>query len=106
MNLLLVISVDPWTRSVASVHKYVAAGRALGHEVAVYGPAHAELPGVPFTTELGRVDLALAIVQVRRTFPQPYMARLLDGIHATERGGITAPPPFKTRSGWAPTSTN
>ena len=39
MKLLLVTWVDPWTRSVSTVHKYVAAGRALGHEVAVYGPA-------------------------------------------------------------------
>jgi hypothetical protein len=86
MKLLLVISVDPWTRSVSTVHKYVAAGRALGHEVAVYGPAHPELPGVPFTTDLGGVDLALFVIQVPSDFPDmPYLARLLDGIPRQRR---------------------
>ncbi len=86
MRLLLVISVDPWTRSVATVHKYVAAGQALGHEVAVYGPAHPELPGVPFTTDLGGVDLALFAIQVPSDFPDmPYLAWLLDGIPRERR---------------------
>jgi hypothetical protein len=86
MKLLLVLSVDPWTRSVSTVHKYVAAGRALGHEVAVYGPANAELPGVPFTTDLGGVDLVLFAIQVPSDFPDmPYLARLLDGIPRERR---------------------
>lgn len=86
MKLLLVTSVDPWTRSVATVHKYVAAGRALGHDVAVYGEPHPELPALPFTTELNGVDLALFIVQVPADFPDmPYLARLLDGIPRERR---------------------
>jgi hypothetical protein len=89
MKLLLVISVDPWTRSVSTVHKYVAAAQSLGHEVAVYGPAHAELPGVPFTTELDRVDLALFVVQVPADFPDmPYLARLIDGIPRERRAVV------------------
>jgi hypothetical protein len=86
MKLLLVISVDPWTRSVSTVHKYVAAGRALGHEVAVYGAPHPELPVLPFTTDLSGVDLALFVVQVPTDFPDmPYLARLLDGIPRERR---------------------
>ena len=89
MKLLLVISVDPWTRSVSTVHKYAAAARSLGHEVAVYGPAHAELPGLPFTTELEGVDLALFVVQVPADFPDmPYLARLLDGIPRERRAVV------------------
>ena len=86
MKLLLVLSVDPWTRSVATVHKYVAAARSLGHEAAVYGPAHAELPDVPFTTELDGVDLALFVIQIPSDFPDmPYLARLMDGIPRERR---------------------
>ena len=86
MKLLLVGSVDPWVRSVATVHRYVAAGRALGHEVAVYGPPHAELPGLPFTGDLDGIDLALFVVQVPSDFPDmPFIARLLDGIPREKR---------------------
>jgi hypothetical protein len=86
MKLLLVTSVDPWTRSVSTVHKYVAAGRALGHDVAVYGNPHAELPTLPFTTDLDGVDLALFVVQVLSDFPDmPYLARLLDGVPRKRR---------------------
>lgn len=86
MKLLLVTSVDPWTRSVSTVHKYVAAGRALGHEVAVYGNPHAELPTLPFTTDLDGVDLALFVIQVLSDFPDmPYLARVLDGVPRQRR---------------------
>ena len=37
MKVLLATGVDPWVRSVSTVHKWIKAGRALGHEVAVYG---------------------------------------------------------------------
>jgi hypothetical protein len=86
MKLLLVTWVDPWVRSVSTVHKYVAAGKTLGHEVAVYGEPHPELPSLPFTTDLGGVDLALFVVQVPSDFPDmPYLARLLDGVPRERR---------------------
>ena len=86
MRLLLVTSVDPWVRSVATVHKFVAAGRALGHDIAVYGEPHPGLPTLPFTTDLDGVDLALFVVQVPSDFPDmPYLARLLDGIPRERR---------------------
>jgi hypothetical protein len=86
MKLLLVTGVDPWVRSVSTVHKYVAAGRALGHEVAVYGAPHPELTSLPFTTSLSGVDLALFLIQVPSDFPDmPYLARLLDGIPRERR---------------------
>jgi hypothetical protein len=86
MKLLIVNAVDPWTRSASTVHKYAAAGRTLGHEVAVYGPAHPDLPGLPFTTDLEGVDLALFVIQVPSDFPDmPYLARLLDTIPRERR---------------------
>jgi hypothetical protein len=86
MKLLLVTSCDPWTRSVSTVHHYVAAGRALGHEVALYGPPNPDLPALPYTTDLEGVDLALFVVQVPGDFPQmPHLARLIDTIPREKR---------------------
>lgn len=86
MKVLLVNSVDAWTRSVATVHRFVAAGRALGHDVAVYGETNWDLPDLPFTTDIGGVDLALFIVQVSWDLPDmPYLARLLDGVPREKR---------------------
>jgi hypothetical protein len=86
MKLLLVSSVDPWTRSVATVHQYVAAGKRLGHQVVVYGEPNSQLPSLPFTTDLDGVDLALFIVQVTWDFPDmPHLARVLDKIPRERR---------------------
>ena len=86
MKLLLVTSVDPWTRSVSTIHKYVAAGRELGHEVVIFGEPQPELPDLPFTTDLTDVDLALFVLQVPSDFPDmPHLARLLDGIPRERR---------------------
>ncbi|ODT25028.1 MAG: hypothetical protein ABS54_09065 [Hyphomicrobium sp. SCN 65-11] len=89
MKLLLVTSCDPWTRSVSTIHHYVAAGRALGHDVALYGPPNADLPGLPTTTDLGGVDLALFVIQVPGDFPQmPHLARLIDTIPREKRAVV------------------
>lgn len=86
MKLLLVTTVDAWTRSVSTVHRWVAAGRALGHEIAVYGTANPDLPALPYTTDLSGVDAALFVVQVPSDFPEmPYLARVLDGIPREKR---------------------
>jgi hypothetical protein len=80
MNILLVTYVDPWVRSVSTVHKWAAAGRALGHDVIVYGDPNPELPSLKFTTDLRGVDAALFVIQVVSDFPEmPRLARLLDG---------------------------
>jgi hypothetical protein len=86
MKLLLVLSCDPWTRSVSTVHHYVAAGRALGHDVAVFGPANPELPDLPYTTDVAGIDLALFVSQVPGDFPDmPHLARLLDTVPREKR---------------------
>ncbi len=86
MKLLFVLSVDPWTRSTATIEHYVAAGRAAGHEVAVYGAPNPELPRIGFTTNLSSVDLAVFAVQVVADIPDmPGLARLIDHIPKQRR---------------------
>jgi hypothetical protein len=86
MKVLLVTTVDPWTRSVSTVHQWVRAGRASGHEVALYGGPNPDLPLLPYTTDLSGADVALFVVQVPSDFPDmPYLARVLDGIPREKR---------------------
>ena len=86
MKLLLVTACDPWTRSASTVRHYVEAGRALGHDVAVFGPTNPEMPELAFTTDRAGVDLAAFIVQVPSDFPDmPLLARLLDTIPREKR---------------------
>jgi hypothetical protein len=86
MKLLIVGTVDPWTRSVASIQEYAKAAGKLGHEVAVYGPPNPDLAGVPFTTDLVGIDVALFVLQVTWDLPEmPDLARLLDAIPPERR---------------------
>ncbi len=86
MKLLIVTSVDPWTRSVSSVEKFIRAGEALGHEISIYGEAHEELPSLPFSSEFSDVDLAFFIIQVPTDIPDmPGLAKLLDGVPPEKR---------------------
>lgn len=86
MKILIVNGLDPHARSVAAVHGYVAAGKALGHEVNVFGDPNPELPSLPFTTDVRGVDLALFAVEVAWDFPDmPHLAWLLDRIPRERR---------------------
>lgn len=86
MKVLIVGSVDPWVRSVSTVQHYVAAGRAAGHQVAVYGEPNKELPNIAFTTDLSGVDLAVFVMQLPNDLPDmPYLARLMDGVPRERR---------------------
>ncbi len=89
MKLLLVIGCDPWTRSVSTVHHYVAAGRALGHDVVLFGEPNPELPDLPYTTDITGVDLALFVIQVPNDLPgMPHLARLLDTLPREKRAVV------------------
>ena len=89
MRILLVTSVDAWTRSVSTLHKWIAAGQSLGHDIAVYGETDSDLPKLRFTTDLANVDLALFVVQVPSDFPDmPYLARVLDGVPKERRAVV------------------
>ncbi len=90
MKLLFVLSVDPWTRCAATIERYVAAGRAAGHEVAVFGDPNPELPGIAFTTDITGVDLAVFVVQIVEDIPQmPALARLIDRIPRERDGSLS-----------------
>ena len=86
MKILLATWVDPWTRNVATIHKWVETGRKLGQDVSVFGPPNPELPNLPFTTDLQGVDIALLVAQLPPDFPDmPYLARFLDGVPRQRR---------------------
>ena len=86
MRILLVGAVDPWTRSVATIHKYVEWGRILGHDVSVYGYSNPELPLLSFTTDVDGVDIAIFLVQVPSDFPaMPGLARIMDQLPREKR---------------------
>jgi len=86
MKILFVLSVDAWTRCTATIERYVAAGRAAGHEVAVFGEPNPELPTIAYTTDITDVDLAVFVVQIVQDIPQmPGLARLIDHIPRQRR---------------------
>ncbi|MFZ1104540.1 MAG: hypothetical protein WAN86_17105 [Hyphomicrobiaceae bacterium] len=86
MKILLVTSVNPWTRSVSTIQKWAQTGRRLGHEVAVYGDPIPQLPSLPCTRDLNGVDIALLVLQVAWDLPEmPGLAHLLDGIPREKR---------------------
>jgi hypothetical protein len=79
MNLLLVSKLDRFARAVTPITKYVEAGRALGHEVAVFGERTSEFPSVPYSLDVKKFDYAIFVVYLPSDFPDlPYLARLLD----------------------------
>ncbi len=89
MKLLIVTAVDAWTRSVSTLHHFVAAGRRQGHDVAVYGAPDPQLPGLSFSTDLNDLDLALFVVQIPSDFPDmPDLARILDTIPRERRAVV------------------
>ena len=86
MKLLIVTDANAWVRSIASVHHWSETGKALGHDVLVYGEPNPELPALRFTRDLSGIDLALILLQVPSDFPDmPHLARLLDGIPPERR---------------------
>jgi hypothetical protein len=86
MKIVLVTAVDAWTRSVSTIHKWVGAGRVLGHDISIYGEPVSDLPNLKFTTDLKGTDLALFVVQISADFPDmPELARVLDGVPREKR---------------------
>jgi hypothetical protein len=86
MKLLVVSKLDNSARAVSPILKYVQAGQALGHEVAVFGEQSAEYPSVPFSLDVQGFDFAVFVVYETKDFPDlPYLARLLDGVPKDRR---------------------
>jgi hypothetical protein len=80
MKLLLVSKLDRFARAVSTITKYVQVGKALGHEVAVFGEQQAEMGPLPYTLGVKGFDYVIFVVYETKDFPDlPYLAQLLDG---------------------------
>jgi hypothetical protein len=86
MKLLWVANLSRYARAVYTVIKYLEAGRALGHEVAVFGEKTNELPDLPWTVDVKGFDYVVVVLYDVGDFPGlPYLAYLLDGVPKERR---------------------
>jgi hypothetical protein len=86
MKLLIVSKLSHTARAVNTTAKYVEAGRALGHEVAVFGERPSELPALPSSLDVKKFDFAIFVVYTPSDFPDlPYLAQLFDGVPKERR---------------------
>ena len=89
MKLLVISKLDRFARAASTITKYVQAGKALGHEVVVFGEQSAEFPSVPFSLDVTGFDRVVFVVYETKDFPDlPYLARLLDGVPRERRAII------------------
>ncbi len=79
MKLLFAAELTRFARSTYTLWKYVEVGRALGHQVAIFGERSADTPSMPHTLEVEKFDFVIFVIHVPSDFPDlPYLARLLD----------------------------
>jgi len=89
MRLLIVSKLDRFARAVNTITNYVQVGKALDHEVAVFGEQSSEFPSVPHSLEVKKFDFAVFVIYESWDFPDmPYLAQLLDGIPKERRAII------------------
>ena len=86
MKLLFVSKLDRFARAVSTITKYVQTGKALGHEVSVFGEQSSEIPLVSYSLDVKRFDFVIFVVYMPADFPDlPYLAQLLDGMPKERR---------------------
>jgi hypothetical protein len=86
MNLLFVSKLDRFARAVNTITKYAEIGKALGHEIAVFGEQSVEFPSLPYSLDVKRFDFAIFVIYETHDFPDlPYLAYLLDGMPRERR---------------------
>ncbi len=86
MKLLLVSKLDRMARGVSTIAKYVQVGKALGHEVAVFGEQSSDEPAIPCTLDVKNFDFVVFAVYETKDFPDlPYLAQLLDAVPKERR---------------------
>ena len=79
MKLLFATELTRHARSTYTLTKYVEVGKALGHDVALFGERSADLPLLPYTLDVEKFDFVIFVIHVPSDFPDlPYLARLLD----------------------------
>lgn len=78
-KILLVTKLQRFASGAATIAKYVATARVLGHEIAVFGKKSWEFPGVEYSLDVERFDFAIFVVNEATDFPDlPHLARLID----------------------------
>lgn len=86
MRLLVVSRFDRSARALNTIVNYVKAGRALGHHIALFGDAMADLPDVPTSWDPQDFDYVMFVVYETPDFPDlPYLAHLLDRVPRERR---------------------
>ena len=86
MKLLFVSKLDRFARGVSTITKYVQTGKALGHEVAVFGEQSSEISSVSYSLDVKRFDFVIFVIYESWDFPDmPYLAQLLDGMPKERR---------------------
>lgn len=86
MKLLFVSKLDRFARAVNAITKYVEVGKALGHEIAVFGEQSPEFPSVPYSLHVKKFDFVIFVIYETQDFPDlPYLAYLLDGVPRERR---------------------
>lgn len=85
MKLLVVSRMDRFARAINTITKYVETGKAMDHEVAIYGEQTSGSP-LPHSLDVKRFDFTVFVVYDPEDFPDlPYLARILDGVPKSRR---------------------
>lgn len=80
MKLLFVSEMDRYVRNAYTIAKYAQVGRALGHEIAVFGEKRSGFPGVSVSLDVRGFDFTIFVICGAWDVPDmPHLARLLDG---------------------------
>ena len=86
MKLLFVSRLDHSARAISPITKYAQVGKALGHDVAVFGEQSSAITTVPYALDVDKFDFAIFVIYGPSDFPDlPYLARLLDGMPKERR---------------------
>ena len=86
MKLLIVSRFDRSARAINTIVNYVRAGKALGHEVALFSGPIGGLPDVPASRDPEAFDYVMFVVYETQDFPDlPYLAHLLDRVPRERR---------------------
>jgi hypothetical protein len=79
MRLLFATELTRYARSTYTLTKYVEVGRALGHEIALFGERSGDVPSLPYSLDVEKFDFTIFVIHVPSDFPDlPYLAQLLD----------------------------
>src|SRR5689334_9848935 len=86
MKLLSVSRYDRSARAINTITNYVRAGKARGHEIALFADPIGDMPEVPTSRSPEEFDYVMFVVYETQDFPDlPHLAYLLDGVPRERR---------------------